>query len=106
MALLRPCGTPLCMAMASSSFRYFITYRIGAKVSVWTISASLRSSTMVGCTNVRAPNGESTLPPQRILPPCFFAASSAFSKSLTAPSSISGPISVAGSSGSPMRTRL
>src|SRR5690606_14729386 len=37
----RPCGTAFCIAMASSRLEYFITYRIGAKVSVCTTSASL-----------------------------------------------------------------
>src|ERR1700759_3055531 len=33
----RPCGTPFCMAMASSSVVYFIRYSIGANVSCCTI---------------------------------------------------------------------
>src|SRR5690606_38987499 len=35
----RPCGTPFCISIASSRVLYFITYRIGAKVSCCTTSS-------------------------------------------------------------------
>ena len=79
MALLRPWGTSLCSLKAWSIFLYFITYRIGAKVSFCTMSALLSISMMVGCTKVAAPKGLSTLPPYRTLPPCSLAALMAFS---------------------------
>src|SRR3546814_1087469 len=61
----RPCGTSFCIAMASSSFEYFITYRIGAKVSVCTTSALLsRPVIRVGSTKLPL-RSVSALPPLR-----------------------------------------
>src|SRR3546814_2406055 len=67
----RPCGTSFCMRMASSRSRYFITYRIGAKVSVCTTSASLdRPVTIAGSTKLPARSiaepPVSTLPPEAL----------------------------------------
>src|SRR5690606_1047386 len=47
----RACGTPLCISMASSRVEYFITHRIGEKVSCWTTSPLFfRPVLMVGST--------------------------------------------------------
>src|SRR3546814_6836971 len=65
----RPCGTSFCIAMASSSFEYFITYRIGAKVSVCTTSALLsRPVISVGSTKLPL-RSVSALPPLATVPP-------------------------------------
>jgi len=50
MAEESPCTTPFCMAMASSRVSYFITYRMGANVSCWTMAMSLVASAMAGLT--------------------------------------------------------
>ena len=61
MADVRPCSTEFWMAIASSSVLYFITYRIGAKVSSPTIGMSGRAWTRVGST--KKPGPASRLPP-------------------------------------------
>jgi len=67
-----PCGTSFCMWIASSRSRYFITYRIGAKVSVCTTSASFdRPVTIAGSTKL--PGRSSAAPPVSTVPPDAFA---------------------------------
>jgi len=46
----RPCRTPLFTAMASAKSSTSMMYRIGAKVSSWTMGASFPILTMVGST--------------------------------------------------------
>src|SRR5215467_14123124 len=73
----RPCGTPFCCAIASSTDLNDMTYRIGANVSVCTTSSEFfRPVTIVGSTKLplRSP---SALPPVTILPPLALALSTA-----------------------------
>ena len=57
----RPCATSFCMRIASSSDLNGIRYRIGANVSVRTISHSARATTIAGST--KFPGRSSALPP-------------------------------------------
>ncbi len=97
----RPCGTPFCMSMASSRVLYFITYRIGAKVSCWTTSSLFfRPVTMAGRTKL--PGRSIAVPPVSTLPPLALAFSMEARNCCTAPWLLSGPIRLAGSVGSPI----
>ncbi len=97
----RPCGTPFCMSMASSSVSYFITYRIGAKVSCCTTSSLLcRPVTIAGSTKL--PGRSSAVPPVSTVPPAALALAIEARNCSTAPRLFSGPIRLAGSVGSPI----
>ena len=96
-----PCGTAFCISMASSRSLYFITYRIGAKVSCWTISASLlRPVTMAGSTKL--PGRSIASPPVSTLPPAALALAIASRYASTPSLLFSGPIRLVGSVGSPI----
>jgi hypothetical protein len=73
---------------------------MGAKVSVCTHSSSVTLVMMVGSTKL--PGRSSAAPPVSTLPPCAFASSIAPRKRFTAAWSLSGPISVVASVGSPI----
>src|ERR1700722_19325121 len=98
----KPCGTPLCMATASSSFLNGITYRIGANVSVCTTSSEFfNPAMMVGSTKLPG-RSVSAAPPVNTFPPDDFAFSTADVKRCTASGLLSGPISVVDCVGSPI----
>src|SRR6185312_6765531 len=96
-----PCGTSVCMPIASSSVLNGITYRIGAKVSVCTISSEFLTPAMiVGSTKLPLPF--STEPPLTMRAPPAFAVFTAATNCSTAALLLSGPISVSGLVGSPI----